>query len=65
MLEGKVSAALKFLCENDSGVFTATNDVIKELEEKHPSPGPIQQHTLLHEPINEFKMYTLTISMKN
>ena len=31
------------------------NDQFKELEEKHPSPEPIQQQNLLHRPINEFQ----------
>ena len=40
IMEGKISAAMKFLdTESSSGVLTLSNDVIKELEEKHPQPA--------------------------
>ena len=39
MMEGKVSAAIKFLSENnDSGVLPPDDGTIRELLAKHPSP---------------------------
>ena len=54
MLEGKVNAALKFLStENSAGVLKLTNDVIEELQKKHPEPAPIEDGALLHGPVHQ------------
>ena len=49
MLSGKVNAALKLLtAECDSGVYEVNDEIVSELEEKHPKPTPIQYNTLLY-----------------
>ena len=54
MMEGKVTAAIKFLSDNsDVGVLPASNEVIQELKTKHPHPALIQNETLLNGPINK------------
>ena len=56
MMEGKVSAAIKFLSENnDSVVLHADDETIRELQAKHPSPAPIQPDSLLQGPLNQLQ----------
>ena len=56
MMEGKVSAAIKFLSENnDSGVLPADDETIRELQAKHPSPATIQPDSLLQGPLNQLQ----------
>ena len=53
MMEGKVSAAIKFLSENnDHGVLPASEETVNELMLKHPSPALIHADTLLEGPLN-------------
>ena len=52
-MEGKISAALKFLDkESSSGVLTLSNDVTQELNEKHPKAAPVSDNSLLYGPID-------------
>ena len=56
MMEGKVSAAIKFLSENnDSGVLPADDETIRELQAKHPSPATIQPGSLLQGLLNQLQ----------
>ena len=42
-MEGKISAAIKFLeKEHSAGVLDLNPEVIEELKEKHPAPEPAQ-----------------------
>ena len=51
-MEGKVSAALKFLTnENSAGVLPADDNTINELKKKHPPAAPIQEECLLNGPL--------------
>ena len=55
MLQGKVTAALKFL-DNEAascGILPLTPETLKSLKEKHPSPGRIQPFSLLNGPIDD------------
>ena len=53
-MEGKVSAALKLLDkESSTGVLNLTEEVLQDLEEKHPKPAPIEENTLLNGPIEK------------
>ena len=51
IMEGKVSAALKFLDSESSGVLTCSDEVLKELKSKHPDEASIQENSLLNGPI--------------
>ena len=52
IMEGKISAALKFLdAESSSGVLKLTDKVIEELKTKHPNTAPIRDNSLLFGPI--------------
>ena len=52
IMEGKFSAALKFLdAESSSGVLKLTDKVIEELKIKHPNSAPIRDNSLLFGPI--------------
>ena len=54
IMEGKVSAALKLLDkESSTGVLNLTEEVLQDLEEKHPKPAPIEENTLLNGPIEK------------
>ena len=56
-MEGKITAALKFLdTNNSSGILTLTPDIIAYLEQKHPDAEAIADNTLLngHIPIYVF-----------
>ena len=47
-MEGKVSAALKFLESESSGVLTCSDEVLKDLKSKHPDEASIQENSLLN-----------------
>ena len=52
MWQGKVSAALKLLnSDYDKGVLEVDDNVLKDLQEKHPKPAPIKEESLLQGPI--------------
>ena len=52
MWQGKVSAALKLLnSDYDKGVLEVDDNVLKDLQEKHPKPAPIKEGSLLQGPI--------------
>ena len=58
IMEGKVSAALKFLDkESSAGPLKCSGSVLKELEEKHPDSMPLQDESLLHGPIINLPEY--------
>ena len=53
MLQGKVNAALKLLSTDyNNGVHQINDDVINQLQQKHPIPRPIDDNILLHGPID-------------
>ena len=53
IMEGKVNAALKFLdTETSKGILSLSDEVLKELTEKHPEAAPICDETLLFGPID-------------
>ena len=52
MLQGKVSAALKYLDSESTNVMTCTDSVLNELKEKHPPNAPIKEGSLLFGPLN-------------
>ena len=52
ILQGKLTAALKFLDkETNAGVLSLSEDVLKDLREKHPVSEPIAEGALLNGPI--------------
>ena len=53
MLQGKINAAVKFLSsENDQGgVLRLSNDVLEDLELKHPDPALVREDSLMYGPI--------------
>ena len=53
IMEDKISAAIKMLDkEASTGILPLTNDVLQQLQEKHPDASPVEPNTLLHGPIN-------------
>ena len=53
MLQGKINAALNLLStENGGGVLPLTDQVLKDLQEKHPPAAPIQEGALILGPVN-------------
>lgn len=53
IMQGKLSAALKFLDrESSSGLLTLTQEVLEELKAKHPQPSEVVDECLLQGPIN-------------
>ena len=53
IIQGKINAALKLLSsESENGVHKI-DDVLKQLQDKHPKPSPVTQNTLLFGPINK------------
>ena len=43
-MEGQINAALRFLNESTSGgILSLTDDVMKQLKEKHPDPCTVSQ----------------------
>ena len=56
IMEGKVSAAIEFLSENnDSGVLPTNDETIRELQAKHPSPATIQPDGFLQGPLSQLQ----------
>ena len=41
------------LAKSETGVHKVTDDIVKELQAKHPKPEKIQDETLLQGPINK------------
>ena len=55
-MEGKITAALKFLdTDSSSGILTLTPDIIADLEQKHPDAEAIADNTLL--PLDHIPIY--------
>ena len=53
IMEGKISAALKFLeMETSKGILSLTDDILEELKGKHPHAATIQEDSLLYGPID-------------
>ena len=53
VMEGKITAALKFLdSEASNGILTISDDVLAELKAKHPDAEPASDECLLRGPIN-------------
>ena len=53
IMEGKISAALKFLeTETSKGILSLTDDILEELKGKHLHAATIQEDSLLYGPIN-------------
>ena len=53
MLQGKVTAALKMLSQEEIGVHEVNEQVIRDLKEKHPDAQEIPSETLYQGPINK------------
>ena len=53
IFEGKISAALKLLSDNATGVLELSAETMNELYEKHPGPCPIEEGSLLYGPIDQ------------
>ena len=54
VMEGQINSALCFLNEStDGGVLPLTDDVMKQLLEKHPAPQPAKLGSLLFGPIDD------------
>ena len=54
MLEGQISLALRFLSESTSGgVIPLTDEVMAQLQLKHPNPQPAKSGSLLFGPIDD------------
>ena len=53
MFKGKVSAALKMLSQEEIGVHEVNEQVIRDLQAKHPAPQKIPNETLYEGPINK------------
>ena len=51
IMEGKVSAAIKFLDRESSGVLQCSESVLKELKEKHPDESSVKDNSLLYGPL--------------
>jgi hypothetical protein len=51
IMEGKVSAALKMLDrESTTGILNLSEEVLADLQSKHPPPEPIKENSLLEGP---------------
>ena len=65
VLEGQINSALRFLSESSSGgVLPLTDEVMAQLQLKHPNPQPAKWGSLLFGPIDdEFpeSIYSLTV----
>ena len=48
MMKGKVSAAMRWIGENATGILEPTPDVIKVLKEKHPKASPASKGSCLN-----------------
>jgi hypothetical protein len=52
IMEGKVSAALKLLDkESTTGLLSLSEEVLADLQKKHPPPEPIEENSLLEGPV--------------
>ena len=52
MIQGKINAAVKMLSNSNIGIHSVDDNVLEELQNKHPDPSLIKKGTLLHDPIN-------------
>ena len=53
VLKGQINSALRFLSENTSGgVLQLTDEVMEQLQQKHPDPQPAKLGSLLFGPID-------------
>ena len=58
VMEGKISAALKFLdAESSSGVLDLSNNVLEELKAKHPNAESVSEDCLLRGPLVNIPKY--------
>eukprot|EP00794_Sanderia_malayensis_P000856 gene856-148_t len=63
MLQGKVHAALRFLSnESSGGVLDLSDETLKGLREKHPSPAAIKENSLLSGPIKDQRFLNFNIN---
>ena len=54
VMEGQIKAALRFLSDNDSkGLLPLSDDVMEQLQEKHPEPQEARLGSLLFGPIED------------
>ena len=54
VMEGKINSALRYLTDSDSGgVLPLTDDVMKQLQDKHPKVQPAVQGSLLLGPVED------------
>lgn len=54
VLEGQINSALRFLSESTSGgVLPLTDEVMAQLQQKHPNPQPAKLGSLLFGPIDD------------
>ena len=54
IMEGQINAALRFLNESTSGgILSLTDDVMKQLKEKHPDPQSAKLGSILFGPIKD------------
>ena len=60
MLQGKVSAALRWVGSQKSGLLDINEDVISCLKEKHPTPGTVVEEALLKGPLKSLGRWFLT-----
>ena len=53
-MEGHINSALLYLSENDSGgVLPLTDDVVRQLKEKHPDAQRAKLRSLLFGPVED------------
>ena len=67
VLEGQINSALRFLSESTSGgVLWLTNEVMAQLQLKHPNPQPAKSDSLLFGPIDDefLNQFTLGSTVK-
>ena len=55
MLQGKVSAALRWVGSQRSGLLDVDDEVVSCLKEKHPIPGTVVEEALLKGPVEAFE----------
>ena len=48
-----MNAAIKMLSKSEFGIHTVNDDIINELQAKHPKPAEIKDDTLLYGSINK------------
>lgn len=54
MFEGKVTSAIRMLCDNDNkGLLSLSDETLDQLIQKHPEPADIKPESLLHGPVIE------------